>query len=46
MCEVDCNIDIVPTGREISEIAILFQKIGLEENRRNADEVNAHKVIE
>ena len=24
MCEVDCNIDIVPTGREISEIAMSF----------------------
>ena len=46
MCEADYNIDIVPTGREISEIAILFSKIGLEEKTRNADGVNAHKIIE
>ena len=46
MCEVDCDIDIVPTGREISEIAISFPKFGLEENSRNADGVNAHKIIE
>ena len=46
MCEVDCNIDIVPTGREISEIAILFPKFGLKENPRNVDGVNVHKIIE
>ena len=28
MCEVDCNIDIVPTGREISEIAISLDRKG------------------
>ena len=42
MCEVDCNIDIVPTGREIGNC----NKFGLEEKTRNSDGVNVHKIME
>ena len=44
MCEVDCNIDIVPTGREISEIAISLvwkRTLGTQ-----MDRVNDHNIIE